>query len=150
MQLSRIQKFSWEDAPVRLGVGKNMARSIRYWVMPSKWKRMQHGSLREDAVGGKNESPPLAQQVHPQLPPPIRRLAAHLQTLVLSFKQQRLGSVSRRPRLWLLHLNLLSPPAMPLPGIYVHYFRSVEFSVDDFFLLFVITEIACQSQLQTR
>jgi len=65
MQLSRIQKFSWEDAPVRLGVGKNMVPFF-FGVMPSKyWKRMQHGSLRKTRVGGKNEFPSLAQQVHP-------------------------------------------------------------------------------------
>jgi len=31
MQPFTIQNFLAEDAPVRLGVGKNMARSIRYW-----------------------------------------------------------------------------------------------------------------------
>jgi len=51
--------------------------------------------------------------------------------------------------LWLLHWNLLSPPAMPLPGI-LRLITSVQLNSQwtTYLLLFVITEIACQSQPQ--
>ena len=29
--------FTSEDAPVRLGVGKNMVRAIRFWGLPRRW-----------------------------------------------------------------------------------------------------------------
>jgi len=99
MQLSRIQKFSWEDAPVRLGVGKNMARSIRYWCNAFKVEEdaaRQFEGRRE--LEGRTSSPPLAQQVHPQLPPPpIRRLGRTPTNFGSKLLSNELGSVSRRP-----------------------------------------------------
>lgn len=104
--------FLREDAPVRLGVGKNMARSIRYWCNAFK-------ILEEDLASN--------QKARSGTP--------------TDFGSKLLSDDGWDPfledpaSLWLLHWKLLSPPCYATAWDFTfNYFRSVEFSIDDLFI----------------
>jgi hypothetical protein len=103
--------FLEEDAPIRLGVGKNMARSIRYWC--NAFKVLEEDTARQKA---RTEQP-------------------------TDFGCKLLSDDGWDPflenpaSLWLLHWNLLSLPCYATAWNFTfNYFRSVEFSVDDLFV----------------
>jgi hypothetical protein len=103
--------FTREDAALRLGVGKNMARAIRYWAL---------------AFGIVEEIPTASGRASGTLRPSA--FGAHL----LSERGwdpflEDLGS------LWLLHWNLLSATGIATSWRYAFFeFGLSEFSVDDF------------------
>ena len=103
------QVFLREDAPVRLGVGKNMASSIRYWcnafkVLEDDLSARQHGRSSYSTDFG---------------------------TKLLG--NQGWDAYLEDPAtLWLLHWNLLKPPCNAAAWYFTfNIFRSVEFSVED-------------------
>jgi len=121
MQPFTIQDF-FGKMPVRLGVGKNMARSIHWCnafkVLAEEVSNQKARTEQPTDFGCKLLSD---DGWDPFLEDPSCGYCTGI----------------------CYHL-----PAMPLPGISFNYFRSVEFSVTTYLLLFVITEIACQSQPQ--
>lgn len=97
--------FLREDAPVRLGVGKNMVRSIRYWCTAFKvldaGERSLPTMLGENLISDEGWDPFLENPAS----------------------------------LWLLHWNLLTAPCYATAWDFVfNYFRQVEFSSEDLFL----------------
>jgi hypothetical protein len=97
--------FLNDDAPVRLGVGKNMVRAIRYWCTAFKVLEEQEG-ITPTVLGLKlldNEG------WDPFLEDPAS--------------------------LWLLHWNLLTPPCLATAWEFAfNQFQSIEFSPEDLFL----------------
>ncbi len=97
--------FLREDAPMRLGVGKNMVRSIRYWC--TAFKVLDAGERSLPTVLG--ESLISDEGWDPFLENPAS--------------------------LWLLHWNLLTAPCYATAWDFVfNYFRQIEFSSEDLFL----------------
>ncbi len=97
--------FLKEDAPVRLGVGKNMVRSIRYWCLAFK-------VLEERAT---------LRGVHPT--------EFGQQLLSDGGWDEFLESPAS---LWLLHWNLLKPTCLATAWhFFFNSFRPIEFSTDD-------------------
>ncbi|MGB7439783.1 MAG: DUF4007 family protein [Coleofasciculaceae cyanobacterium] len=101
--------FLREDAPVRLGVGKNMVRSIRYWCSAFK--------VLEDDANSTSKS----------------RLS-----IPSELGEKLLGDQGWDPfledpaSLWLLHWNLLKPTCEAAAWYFTfHVFRPVEFSVEE-------------------
>lgn len=101
--------FLLEDAPVRLGVGKNMASSIRYWCNAFK-------VLEDDKV----------------------HLAHGRSSYPTDFGKKLLGNkgwdayLEDPATLWLLHWNLLKSPCNAAAWYFTfNIFRPVEFSVED-------------------
>jgi hypothetical protein len=106
--------FSREDAAVRLGVGKNMVRAIRYWCMAFKVLAEQ------DKFGADGEI-----------------LSGLLPT---AFGDKLLSDegwdtfLEDPASLWLLHWQLLKSPNLATAWQFTfNHFRQVEFSVDDLF-----------------
>lgn len=97
--------FLREDAPVRLGVGKNMVRAIRYWCTAFKVLDEQEG-LSPTELGS-------------------RLLADGGWDLFLEDPAS----------LWLLHWSLLTPPCYATAWDFTfNTFRQIEFSSEDLFL----------------
>jgi Protein of unknown function (DUF4007) len=97
--------FLREDAPVRLGVGKNMARAIKYWCTAFKVIYDEDG-------------------VYPT--------ELGLQLLADEGWDPFLEDTAS---LWLLHWNLLSPPCYASAWEFAfNNFRQVDFSSEDLFL----------------
>lgn len=103
--------FLREDAPVRLGVGKNMVRSIRYWC--NAFKVLESASSNQKAR----------------------------QNAPTNFGSKLLSDDGWDPfledpaSLWLLHWSLLSPPYYATAWNFTfNYFLRSEFSVDDLFI----------------
>lgn len=101
--------FLREDAPVRLGVGKNMASSIRYWC--NAFKVLEDDS--SDRQHGRSSYP-------------------------TDFGKKLLGDegwdayLEDPATLWLLHWNLLKPPCNGAAWYFTfNIFRPVEFSAED-------------------
>lgn len=97
--------FLREDAPVRLGVGKNMVRAIRYWCTAFKVLDEQEGvsatELGLKLLADKGWDPFLEDPAS----------------------------------LWLLHWSLLTPPCFATAWDFVfNTFRQIEFSSEDLFL----------------
>jgi len=110
--------FLRDDAPVRLGIGKNMARSIRYWCSAFKM-------LKEDSTSSKSR---LGNS-------PSRGLwATDLGSKLLS--DEGWDPFLEDPTsLWLLHWNLLKPPCYATAWeLTFNHFRQLEFSAEDLFL----------------
>jgi len=101
--------FLQEDAHIRLGVGKNMALSIRYWC--SAFKVIKQGSTGENTSRG--------------------HITSKFGRLLLS--EEGWDPFLENPAsLWLLHWNLLKAPCLATAWQYVfNEFRQVEFSSDD-------------------
>ena len=98
--------FLREDAPVQLGVGKNMVRSIRYWCNAFKVLEEGDRAAIPTAWGQKLLSD---DGYDPFLEDPAS--------------------------LWLLHWALLKPPCLATAWSFAfNQFRSVEFSSEDLFL----------------
>ena len=102
--------FSREDAPVRIGVGKNMVRAIRFWGCAAK--------LIEGKVRTSN-----------------RRASELIPTLMgdALFGESGWDRYMEDPgTLWLLHWLLLAPPSLlPVWWIAFNDFPAVEFDDDD-------------------
>lgn len=102
--------FTRADAPVVLGVGKNMVRSIRFWGLAAKL-------IVED----------------PQSTD--RRAPGHVPTRIghALFDQSGWDRYMEDPgTLWLLHWLLLAPPSrLPVWWLAFHEFHAVEFSDSD-------------------
>lgn len=97
--------FLREDAPVRLGVGKNMVRAIRYWCTAFK--------VLEDNNG---------------ISPTVLGCKLLSDTGWDPFLEDPAS-------LWLLHWNLLTPPCYATAWDFTfNYLRQVEFSSEDLFL----------------
>ena len=98
------QIFLSEDAPVRLGVGKNMVRAIRYWCTAFKVLEEKDG-ISPTEFGSNLFS---NEGWDPFLEDPAS--------------------------LWLLHWSLLKPPCYATAWDFTfNYFRRVEFSSEDLF-----------------
>lgn len=96
--------FLSEDAPVRLGVGKNMVRSIRYWC--NAFKVLEERNSRSDVPSEFGEKLLGNQGWDPFLEDPAS--------------------------LWLLHWNLLKPTCHAAAWYFTfNVFRAVEFTLDD-------------------
>lgn len=111
--------FGRDDAPVRLGVGKNMVRSIRYWCSAFKL-------LAEDSMTNKNSRSGNSAS---------RELwATNLGSKLLS--DDGWDPFLEDPAsLWLLHWNLLKPPSLATAWYFAfNSFRQSEFSTDELFL----------------
>lgn len=97
--------FLREDAPIRLGVGKNMVRAIRYWCTAFKVLEENNG-ISPTPLGSKLLSD---EGWDPFLEDPAS--------------------------LWLLHWNLLAPTCHATAWDFTfNYLRQVEFSSEDLFL----------------
>lgn len=112
--------FSREDAPVELGVGKNMVRAIRFW-----------GKAAKVLADGENPDRPRLFLTYPSW-----------NGVALLGDQPGLDPYLELPgSLWLLHWWMLSKPcSLPVWWIAFNQFGSVEFSDDDL-LLAVIGEL---------
>ena len=102
--------FIQEDAPVQLGVGKNMVRAIRFWGLAAKLIAENSGSLNRRS---------------PDLVP--TGLGHQL------FGESGWDQYMEDPgTLWLLHWLLLAPPSrLPVWWIAFNEFHAVEFADDD-------------------
>ena len=102
--------FSREDAPVRLGVGKNMVRAIRFWGLAAKLIEVDERSFNR-------RTPDLA---------PTRWGHA-------LFGDSGWDRYMEDPAtLWLLHWLLLAPPSLlPVWWLAFNGFHAVEFDEDD-------------------
>lgn len=102
--------FTGEDATVRLGVGKNMVRSIRFW-----------GSA--------------AKLIEPVADPNRPRLAQHRPTALgeAVFNDDGWDPwLEGSSSLWLLHWLMLRPPCLlPVWWVALNEFQAIEFSDDD-------------------
>ena len=97
--------FLRDDAPVRLGVGKNMVRAIRYWCTAFKVLDEKDGIVPTE-LG-----------------------------LELLSNEGWDPFLENPASLWLLHWNLLSPPCYATAWDFTfNYFRQIEFSSEDLFL----------------
>ena len=102
--------FIQEDAPVRIGVGKNMARAIRFWGLAAKL-------ITESPRSSSRRVPDLA-------PTPLgKRL----------FGDSGWDPYMEDPgTLWLLHWLLLAPPSrLPVWWFAFNEFHAVEFAYGD-------------------
>lgn len=104
------QIFGREDAPVRVGVGKNMVRAIRFWGLAAKL-------IEIDRI-----SPSLRSSRH---------RPTDLGTALLG--EQGWDAYIEDPgTLWLLHWLLLAPPSqLPVWWLAFNNFHAVEFSEAD-------------------
>ncbi len=102
--------FSREDAPVEMGVGKNMVRAIRFWGLAAKL-------ITEDPQSPNRRAPIYV---------PTRRGHA-------LFGDQGWDPYMEDPgTLWLLHWLLLAPPSLlPVWWLAFNEFNAVEFSDTD-------------------
>ena len=101
--------FDRDDAPVQIGVGKNMVRAIRFWGLAA-------GLLAESSMNGNRR----------------KRLVP------TSFGVRLFGRSGWDPwmedpgTLWLLHWRMLRPPCrLPIWWLAFNEFHAVEFTVDD-------------------
>ncbi len=111
--------FCRDDAPVRLGVGKNMARSIRYWC--SAFKVLEEDSkAKSNSRSGKSASRGL--------------WATDLGSKLLS--DDGWDPFLEDPAsLWLLHWNLLKSPSLATAWYFTfNRFPQIEFSTEELFL----------------
>lgn len=111
--------FLRDDAPVRLGVGKNMVRSIRYWC--SAFKVLKEDSKANSLLRSGNSA--------------SRGLWA------TDFGFKLLSDNGWDPfledpaSLWLLHWNLLKRPNLATAWYFTfNCFRQLEFSTEELFL----------------
>ena len=102
--------FSREDAPVQVGVGKNMVRAIRFWGLASKL-------IEEAPRSPDRRTPDLA-------PTPLGRAL---------FGDSGWDPYMEDPgTLWLLHWLLLAPPSrLPVWWFAFNEFHAVEFTEGD-------------------
>lgn len=102
--------FSREDAPVRVGVGKNMVRAIRFWGLAAKL-------IEEDPQSPDRRTPDLA-------PTPLGHAL---------FGDSGWDPYMEDPgTLWLLHWLLLAPPSrLPVWWLAFNEFHAVEFTEED-------------------
>lgn len=111
--------FTRDDAPVEIGVGKNMVRAIRFWGLAAKL-------IVED------------------LQPPNRRARGVLPTRIgqALFGESGWDRYMEDPgTLWLLHWLLLAPPSrLPVWWLAFNEFNAVEFTDDEL-------EVATATQL---
>ncbi|WP_419945065.1 DUF4007 family protein [Candidatus Poriferisodalis sp.] len=105
--------FASEDAPVRLGVGKNMVRSIRFWGLAAK-------------VVTETPDPEAASNRKPNIVVPTR------------FGEALFGDGGWDPwmedpgTLWLLHWRMLAQPCrLPVWWLALCDFNAVEFELED-------------------
>ena len=108
--LANPRAFFGDDAPVRIGVGKNMVRAIRFWGLAAKL-------VTED-------------------PDSENRRAPDLMTTALGdalFGAEGWDEYMEDPgTLWLLHWLLLAPPChLPIWWLAFNEFHAVEFTEDD-------------------
>lgn len=102
--------FVSDDAPVRIGVGKNMVRAIRFWGLAAKL-------IEQDPDSSNRRTPDL-------IPTSVgRRL----------FGQNGWDRYMDDPgTLWLLHWFLMAPPSLlPVWWLAFNEFHAVEFTEDD-------------------
>ena len=104
--------FSREDAPIRVGVGKNMVRAIRFWGLAAKLLEVDRGSSNRRTPG---------------LVP--TRWGHAL------FGESGWDRYMEDPgTLWLLHWLLLAPPSLlPVWWLAFNEFHAVEFADDDLY-----------------
>ena len=102
--------FISEDAPVRIGVGKNMVRAIRFWGLAAKL-------IEEDLHSSNRRAPNL---------------------IPTSFGRRLFGDngwdryMEDPGTLWLLHWMLLAPPTLlPVWWLAFNEFHAVEFTEND-------------------
>jgi len=102
--------FTADDATVRLGVGKNMVRAIRFWANAAKVI---------EAV---------ADPDHPRVPRYVESALSHA-----LFSDEGWDPWLESPAsLWLLHWMMLRPPSiLPVWWIALNDFQSVEFSDEE-------------------
>lgn len=114
--------FSADDAPTRLGVGKNMVRAIRYW-----------GRAFDVLHEAENRH-------RPRLP---RTVTSNLG--VTLFGADGWDPFLEEPAtLWLLHWRLLRPPCIaPVWSLVFNKFAAVEFSEDD--LLAFVSDLSART-----
>ncbi len=108
--LDNPRAFFGDDAPVRIGVGKNMVRAIRFWGLAAKL-------VTED-------------------PDSENRRAPDLMTTALGDALFGTGGwdeyMEDPGTLWLLHWLLLAPPChLPIWWLAFNEFHAVEFTEDD-------------------
>ena len=102
--------FIRDDAPVRIGVGKNMVRAIRFWGLAAK-------VIMEDPQSPSRRSPDL-------VPSPLGDSLFGLHGWDRYMEDP--GT------LWLLHWMLLAPPSLlPVWWLAFNEFHAVEFTDDD-------------------
>ena len=113
--------FSREDAPVQIGVGKNMVRAIRFWGLAAKLLEVDHRP-------SDRRTPALAPT----------RLGHAL------FGESGWDRYMEDPgTLWLLHWSLMAPPCLlPVWWLAFNEFHAIEFA-DDYL------EVAVTTQLET-
>ena len=113
--------FVRKDAPVRIGVGKNMVRAIRFWGLAAKL-------IKVDRQSSNRRSPDL--------------VPTHLGDAL--FGDSGWDRYMEDPgTIWLLHWLLLSPPSqLPVWWLAFNEFPAVEFTDADL-------EAAIKTQLQT-
>ena len=102
--------FIRDDAPVRIGVGKNMVRAIRFWGLAAK-------VIMEDPQSPSRRSPDL-------IPSPLGDSL---------FGERGWDRYMEDPgTLWLLHWMLLAPPSLlPVWWLAFNEFHAIEFTDDD-------------------
>ena len=102
--------FVSDDAPVRIGVGKNMVRAIRFWGLAAKL-------IEEDPQSSNRRAPGL-------VPTSIGRSL---------FGDDGWDRYMEDPgTLWLLHWLLMAPPCLlPVWWLAFNEFHAVEFTEDD-------------------
>jgi uncharacterized small protein (DUF1192 family) len=104
------QIFTADDATVRLGVGKNMVRAIRFWATAAKVIE------------------PFPNPEHPRVP---RYVESNLSRALFS-EDGWDPWLESTASLWLLHWMMMRPPSiLPVWWIALNDFQSVEFSGDD-------------------
>lgn len=110
--------FLRDDAPIRLGVGKNMARSIRYWCSAFKVLEEKSGATNSRLRNSANRG----------------LWATDLGSKLLS--DDGWDPFLEDPAsLWLLHWNLLKPPSLATAWYFTfNCFRQIEFSAEELFL----------------
>jgi len=110
--------FLRDDAPIRLGVGKNMARSIRYWCSAFKVLEEKSGATNSRLRNSANRG----------------LWATDLGSKFLS--DDGWDPFLEDPAsLWLLHWNLLKPPSLATAWYFTfNCFRQIEFSAEELFL----------------
>ena len=105
-----LRGFGRRDATVRLGVGKNMVRAIRFWGLAAK-------IIQEEPRSANRRSPDIG-------PTELGRAL---------FGEQGWDTYVEDPgTLWLLHWLILAPPCLiPVWWIAFHDFQAVEFTGSD-------------------
>lgn len=109
--------FVREDAPVRVGVGKNMVRAIRFWGLAAKLIEMDPRSSNRRACD--------------LIPTPLGHAL---------FGDSGWDRYMEDPgTLWLLHWLLLAPPSLlPVWWLAFNQFHAVEFTDDDLEAMLVV------------